>query len=584
MSASPRGILPIADRRATTRLVWSTARRHRAALLAALASFLVGGLALLVAPRAFGYLVDAIDGPGDGDGVLLGVVVAIAVAGVVGGLAQLCATVFLARAGEPALADLREEVLDRALHLDTQRLEEAGAGDVLSRVSDDVRTVSQSLVEVVPSFVQALVAVVFTAAGLFALDWRLGLAGLAAAPAYALGVRWYLPRSGPIYAAERVAQGERAEALVAGVHGADTLRAYGREQAQLDLVARKSWDAVSYALNVMRLLTRFGARNNRSELVGLLAVLSVGFLLVRDDAVTVGAVTAAALYFHRLFNPIGALIFLFDEVQSTGASLARIAGVIGMPAPVLPADPPRPANATLTLRGIGHAYEAGAPVLHDVDLVLAPGERVALVGATGAGKTTLGAIAAGVLVPTRGEVLLGGVPLAQLGRRELRRHIALVSQEVHVFSGTVREAVTLARADADDADVRAALETVRAWGWVTALPDGLDTRVGGDGVPLSGAQAQQLALARVVLADPPVVVLDEATAEAGSAGARDLEIAALAATEGRTAITVAHRLTQARAADRIVVLDAGCVVEAGSHDELVAAGGRYADLWAAWSA
>ena len=584
MSASPRGILPIADRRATTRLVWSTARRHRAALLAALASFLVGGLALLVAPRAFGYLVDAIDGPGDGDGVLLGVVVAIAVAGVVGGLAQLCATVFLARAGEPALADLREEVLDRALHLDTQRLEEAGAGDVLSRVSDDVRTVSQSLVEVVPSFVQALVAVVFTAAGLFALDWRLGLAGLAAAPAYALGVRWYLPRSGPIYAAERVAQGERAEALVAGVHGADTLRAYGREQAQLDLVARKSWDAVSYALNVMRLLTRFGARNNRSELVGLLAVLSVGFLLVRDDAVTVGAVTAAALYFHRLFNPIGALIFLFDEVQSTGASLARIAGVIGMPAPVLPADPPRPANAILTLRGIGHAYEAGAPVLHDVDLVLAPGERVALVGATGAGKTTLGAIAAGVLVPTRGEVLLGGVPLAQLGRRERRRHIALVSQEVHVFSGTVREAVTLARADADDADVRAALETVRAWAWVTALPDGLDTRVGGDGVPLSGAQAQQLALARVVLADPPVVVLDEATAEAGSAGARDLEIAALAATEGRTAITVAHRLTQARAADRIVVLDAGRVVEAGSHDELVAAGGRYADLWAAWSA
>lgn len=579
-----RGILPIADARTTARLVWSTARRHRAALLAALGSFLIGGLALLVAPRAFGYLVDAIDGPGDGDGVLLGVVVAIAVAGVVGGLAQLSATVFLARAGEPALADLREEVLDRALHLDGRRLEEAGIGDVLSRVSDDVRTVSQSLVEVVPSFVQALVAVVFTAAGLFALDWRLGLAGLAAAPAYALGVRWYLPRSGPIYAAERVAQGERAEALVAGVHGADTLRAYGREQAQLDLVARKSWDAVSYAIDVMRLLTRFGARNNRSELVGLLAVLSVGFLLVRADAVTVGAVTAAALYFHRLFNPIGALIFLFDEVQSTGASLARIAGVIGMPSVPPPTDPPLPVDAGLVLRGIGHAYDEGTAVLHDVDLVLAPGEWVALVGATGAGKTTLGAIAAGVLEPTSGTVLLGGVPLTDLGRRELRRRVALVSQEVHVFSGTVRAAVTLARADADDTAVRAALEKVRAWGWVSALADGLDTRVGGDGVPLSGAQAQQLALARVELADPDVVVLDEATAEAGSAGARDLEVAALAVTEGRTAITVAHRLTQASAADRIVVLDAGRVVEAGSHDELVAAGGRYAELWAAWSA
>ncbi len=332
------------------------------------------------------------------------------------------------------------------------------------------------------------------------------------------------------------------------------------------------------------LFTRFGARNNGSELIGLSAVLATGFFLVRADAVSVGAVTAAALYFHRLFNPIGALLVLFDEVQSAGASLARLAGVAGMPEPGERTGPTPGPDGDLVVSGVSHEYVAGVPVLHDVDLVLRPGERVALVGATGAGKTTLAAAVAGILQPTDGRITLGGASYDDLDGRSIRDQVVLVSQDVHVFSGTVRDAVTLARADASDEEVRAALEATRAWSWVRSLPEGLDTIVGDEGRALTPAQGQQLALARVALRDPRVVVLDEATAEAGSAGARVLEEAALAVTAGRTALVVAHRLTQSQRADRVLVMRDGRVIEQGTHADLLTDDGVYAELWRAWSA
>lgn len=230
----------------------------------------------------------------------------------------------------------------------------------------------------------------------------------------------------------------------------------------------------------------------------------------------------------------------------------------------------------MRLRGIRHAYDGGPEVLHGVDLEIAPGERVAVVGTSGAGKTALGAVLAGVHRPTAGTVEIGGVGLDEIA--DLRRHVALVTQEVHVFAGTVADNLRLARPGATDDELTAALRAVEA-------PLALTDVVGdGDGGELSATRAQQLALARLVLADPAVAVLDEATAEAGSAGARTLERAAAAALAGRTAVVIAHRLTQAATADRVVVLDKGRIVEAGRHDELVAAGGHYADLWSAWAA
>jgi ATP-binding cassette subfamily C protein len=250
---------------------------------------------------------------------------------------------------------------------------------------------------------------------------------------------------------------------------------------------------------------------------------------------------------------------------------------------VEPPAPPRPADASVVLQGVRHSYVDGVDVLDGIDLEIRPGERVALIGVSGAGKTTLARIIAGIQRPTGGRVLLGGVPIEKLGRSATARIVGLVSQEVHVFAGTLADDLRLARPSASEDELTSALARVGALEWARALPDGLTTIVGEGGHQLTAERAQQLALARIVLADHPIVILDEATAESGSTGARTLEAAATAALAGRTALVVAHRLTQAATADRVVVLDSGQIIEQGAHADLISAGGPYSALWSAWS-
>lgn len=577
-----RELLPVATAGQTWRLMRSELiDRPRSVVLAVLV-VTAATAAGLVAPWMLGVLVDLVGDDGDLSD-LWPVVIILVSAAVVSAVLTGYGAALVARVGNVIVARLRERVLHKTLHLPTATAERIGTGDLLSRVGDDVSEVAEGVTAIGPQVVTSLLMVLLTGAGLFALDWRLGLAGLIAIPAYGLALRWYLPRSAPYYAKERVAMGERSHALVGSLHGAETVRAYRLESPHVAEIDRRSAAAMKLSIDVFALFTRFASRNNRAECIGLLAVLVTGFFLVDAGWITVGATTAAALYFHRLFNPLGGLISIFDSIQSTGASLARLAGVINMPDAPAAVDTQEPKNSGLELSGVSHRYGDGPVVLSDVDLVIEPGEQVALVGASGAGKTTLAGIAAGIIEQTTGTVRLGGVELSQLADSQVRQRIALLSQEVHVFSGTLAEDLRLAAPLADDEELEAALRLVDAYGWVGALPAGLNTKVGEGAHRLTPAQAQQLALARLVLAAPEVVILDEATAEAGSAGARQLELSAIAATAGRTTMVVAHRLTQAERADRIVVMDEGRIVEVGSHRQLLAVDGRYRQLWRSWT-
>ncbi|WP_440219924.1 ABC transporter ATP-binding protein [Dietzia sp. MNB45] len=581
-AAGSPGALPLATGRESLAVLWPLLRQRRGYLALVCLAGLIGSVAGLVAPWVIGRLVDDLPGSEDYTAVWIGAG-AIAMAGIVGAGCTWAGQAWLARLTEPTVARLREMVMDRSLRLGAAQMETTETGDLVSRVAEDAREISQAATAVIPLVVQSAFTVIVSGVGLATVDWRLGLVGLLALPMYWTTLRWYLPRSGPIYAAERAAFGTRASRLLGGISGSRTLHAYDAQDSELERITAASARARDLSIEVFHFVTRAFSRNNRAEVTVLGLLLVVGFFLVDAGVITAGAVTTAALLFHRLFNPIGALVGMVDQVQSAGASLVRMVGVITMEVPERSATLHSTAAGPgpLELTGVTHSYGQGAPALFDVDLTLAPGEVVAVVGSTGAGKSTLALVAAGSVIPTRGSARLGGVPLADVDPVELRRHVTMVSQEVHTFAATVAENVRATRPEAGLAEVRAALRTVGA-DWVDALPDGIDTLIGEGGHALDPMQSQMIALARVELAGPDVVILDEATAEAGSAGARRLDAAAAAVLRDRAGLVVAHRLSQAAAADRILVMDHGRIVESGTNDELLRADGRYAELSRAW--
>jgi len=565
--------LPIAD----ARTVWREARRSlagRAWQLAALAAVLTASAAAgIVSPLALGAVVDgANSGVASGDPAfvwMLGGWMAASI--LLGALLGSVGVIGASRMIELTLADLRERMVDTALRLPQSRVERAGTGDLVSRAGDDVAVVAEAIPSVVPALTGSFFTITVTIVGMAVIDPWYALVLLVVVPVHVLAVRGYLRHAPQVYAGERSAMADRAQHLLDSLRGIESVRAYGLAPEYIGRIARVSWAVAGWTMRARAIQNVFFARLNAAEFLGMGGLLVVGFVLVSNGSGSIGGTTAAMLLFLRLFGPINELLFVVDDLQSALASLGRIVGVITV-------DPaPRPARAdgtvaaaSLRLSAVNHSYVDGHDVLRDVHLELSQGETVAVVGASGAGKSTLAALAAGVHEPVAGRVQRPG-------------SIVLVTQEVHVFDATLRANLTLASAAATDQMVLDALGRVGASRLVARLAAGLDEPLGSSGTALSPAEAQQLALARVLLADPELVILDEATAEGGSRDAGRLDRAAIEVGLGRTVLIVAHRLSQAATADRVILMEHGRLHEQGSHAELVAAGGAYARLWRAWS-
>ncbi|MEU6427480.1 ABC transporter ATP-binding protein [Microbispora sp. NPDC046973] len=575
-----REILPVADRAQVRAYARRLTLKYPRELGLALALHALAAVAGLVAPRMLG---DLVGGLAKGRTDLRVDAVALAIAAFVAAQAVLVrfAVYASSRLGEKVLAELREDFVGRVLALPLSTVERAGSGDLITRTSRDVDALSRSVRHAVPETLIAVVTGAFVVGAVILVGPVMAVPSLVAVPLLWGATRWYLNRARDGYLRENAAYADMTEGLAETVEGARTIEALGLQGRRRDRTDRdiaRSFAAERYTLGLRTVwfpAVEFG------YVIPVVATLLIGGLFSIEGWVTVAQVTTATLYVQQLIDPLDRLLSWVDELQVGGASMARLLGVAGVPDDRVAGDA-RPVGEELKVSGVRYAYREGHDVLHGIDLDVRPGERLAMVGPSGAGKSTLGRLIAGVHAPASGSVTVGGVPLVELPLDELRGHVALVTQEHHVFRGTLRDNLLIARPDASDAEVRRALEAVDAWEWAAALPEGLDAAVGSGGTAISPAQAQQLALARLVLADPHTLVLDEATSLIDPRAARHLERSLAAVLEGRTVIAIAHRLYTAHDADRVAVVEDGRISELGPHDDLVAAGGAYAALWDSW--
>ncbi|WP_327664553.1 MULTISPECIES: ABC transporter ATP-binding protein [unclassified Streptomyces] len=481
--------------------------------------------------------------------------------------------------GERMLADLREDFLVRSVGLPPGVLERAGTGDLLSRITTDIDRLANAMREAVPQLSIGVVWAALLIGGLAVTAPPLAPALLIAVPVLVLGCRWYFKRAPSAYRSEAAGYAAVAAALAETVDAGRTIEAHRLGDRRIDLSERriKEWTAWErYTLYLRSVL--FPVINTVHVLV-LLSVLVVGGVFVLQGWIGVGQLTTSALIAQMLVDPIGLILRWYDELQVAQVSLARLVGVRDIEPDAGDASV-RPDGRDVQADAVHFGYREGVDVLRKVSLEVAPGTRLALVGPSGAGKSTLGRLLAGIYAPRTGQVTLGGAELSRMEAERVRSHVALVNQEHHVFVGSLRDNLRLARTGAEDAELWAALGAVDAEGWAGGLADGLDTEVGSGGVALT--PAQQIALARLVLADPHTLVLDEATSLLDPRAARNLERSLGRVLDGRTVVAIAHRLHTAHDADVIAVVEDGRIRELGSHDDLVAADGAYAALWRSW--
>ncbi|MEV0096089.1 ABC transporter ATP-binding protein [Streptomyces sp. NPDC050738] len=576
------GSLPVAAARTVRRAAYDLIRADRRAFAAVLLLNSAAAAAGLVGPWLLGRIIDTIRSGGTG---ALSEVNRLAAVVVVFALVQTVVSRYARyiahRFGERVSARVRERYTRRALALPSAVVERAGTGDLTTRGTSDVTTVGTAMRDAAPDIFVAAVQALFILIAVLLIDPLLGACGLVGLVGVVCATRWYLRRARAAYLAEGEANSALTEVLAATAAGARTVEALSLQESRIAACEAAVEASRRTRERTLALRSVLFPALDVSYVVPVVGVLLLGGVLHQHGVVTLGAVVASAIYLQQLSQPLNAILFVVEYLQSSGAAFARVEGLAEVPT-VRAGASKAPSGDLMEVSGAHYAYGGGRDVLHGVDLTVRPGEKLAVVGPSGAGKSTLGRLLAGIDAPREGSVTVGGTAVAGLDPEQLRRQVVLVTQEHHVFLGTVRDNLVIAAPDADDDKLRAALAAVGAE-WAGELTEGLDTELGGPGGQhLDGAQSQQLALARVVLADPHTLILDEATALLDPTTARHTERALAAVLEGRTVIAIAHRLHTAHDADRVAVMADGRIAELGTHDDLVAGGGAYAALWESW--
>jgi ABC-type multidrug transport system fused ATPase/permease subunit len=532
-------------------------------------------------PRVMAFLVDKVLIPHRGDlvGTALFYLVGITLGSLLTGFLR---TFFLHVAGQHLLHELRVRLYDHFQRLSLTYYDNRQTGDLMSRMTGDVEQIENIMVHGLDVFLQGLLGMFIAFGYMYGYHPRLALLVLIPVPVLAVSIFLFSGWIRKVYRGIRDRVGDMNAKLQDNISGIRVVKAFTREAYELRQIGDASRQVRDMNVRGIRMWSSFGPTMHLVGSMGGFLVIGLGASLVIKGTMEPGQLIAFFMYVGNFYSPIASLFQFFDSIQRSLAAGERIIEVLDTAPDVQ--DPAEPApletvRGEVEFRGLSFRYATGEEVLHDVNLTAQPGQRIALVGRSGAGKTSFINLIPRFYDAREGAVLVDGHDVRTLRQTELRKHIALVLQETFLFNGTVRDNLRFGKLDADDTELEHAARAANAYEFIERLPNGFDTEIGERGVKLSGGQKQRLAIARAVLADPRILILDEATSSVDSESEFLIHQALERLMDGRTTFVIAHRLSTIRSADVILVLENGSVVERGNHAALLHADGLYAQMY-----